>query len=243
MTVKIFNCTSLLIGLLFLVEITNARPWAYASDSSEIDAKKFDRELYHTLKSQPEFHYVDAKTDPGWGKQAITWLTDKWSKAWGWLLKGRETSKIFMILLDLAKYLSVFLLLLVVIWIIARMDSFNSNANGKTINGLDDEEAGLIAEAHFPSLIESALEKRQFALAIRYKYLYALQSMEEKGIIVWESQKTDSDYLREISNPKVQSAFEEITNWYRFVWFGKRAIDGKLFQDVDKAFERFKMQL
>ncbi len=243
MLIRIFIATSLLLICcpLIIPQKIMSISWNDPSDSASPSPVMFDRELYHSLKSHPDFQYEDTIAGPQWSKHILNWLADKWSKAWKWLLDGKEPSGFFSFLIQFVKYLSLLVLLGVIIWVIVKMESSTSRIKRKQIKQDEgDVEGKLIAKGDFAKLIQQAVEGRDFALAIRYHYLYSLQLLADKGMIVWESQKTNADYLREIKDPEVQGSFREITKWYHYFWFGKRAIDNALFKKANLVFEQFK---
>jgi hypothetical protein len=209
-------------------------------DSIPNTPSKFDRELYQSLKSHPDFQYEDTNAGPEWSKNILNWLGDAWGKAWKWLLNGKEPVGFFSFLIQLSKYLSIVLLFGVIVWVIIKMDSSTKILKNKHLVQDDEVDGELIARGDFPFLIAQAIGSRDFALAIRYHYLYSLQLLVEKNAIEWESQKTNTDYLREIKDPVVQGVFMEITKWYHYFWFGRRPIDSTLFQQANKVFEQFK---
>lgn len=99
---------------------------------------------------------------------------------------------------------------------------FTKNAKSIIDINLSEEH---IENIDLDALIKSALEKKDYRLAIRYQYLKALKTLSQKDIIDWHYEKTNLDYQREIVTPKVKSLFTEVSYLYDYIWYGEQEID------------------
>jgi len=93
-------------------------------------------------------------------------------------------------------------------------------------------------EVNFETLIEDALNQKNYRLATRYLYLLSLKLLTSKDIIEWHFDKTNSEYLNEIKNENTKSVFKRISYIYEYVWYGEFTIDEaaylKNISDFDK---------
>ena len=105
------------------------------------------------------------------------------------------------------------------------------------IVNLSEEEA-LIKEKDLPKLIQTAITDENFALAVRYYYLLLLKKLSEKEVISWQQEKTNEDYIKEISsNKKLHTDFEKLTYLYDYVWYGEFLIDQSKFTEAENNFK------
>ncbi|SFN74526.1 hypothetical protein SAMN04487989_103156 [Bizionia echini] len=86
-----------------------------------------------------------------------------------------------------------------------------------------------IQQVNFENLIKVALKEKNYRLATRYLYLKSLKNLTNKNIIDWHYDKTNSDYLNEISDDSIKQLFKRISYIYDYVWYGEFAIDENAF--------------
>lgn len=86
-----------------------------------------------------------------------------------------------------------------------------------------------IQQVDFENLIKTALKENNYRLATRYLYLKSLKNLTNKNIIDWHYDKTNSDYLNEISDDATKQLFKRISYIYDYVWYGEFAIDKDAF--------------
>lgn len=78
-----------------------------------------------------------------------------------------------------------------------------------------------IQKANFNVLINKALEENNYRIAIRYSYLLLLQQLHQKGLIQWEKQKSNFDYLLATKKQSFYNEFCDITQVYESAWYGE----------------------
>lgn len=104
-----------------------------------------------------------------------------------------------------------------------------------------DEEA-LLLHHDFDELISAAKRKDDYRLATRYYFLKLLQQLRDKNLIVFEPDKTNSRYLRELPM-NMQKAFSGIVLKYEFVWYGHYDIGWERFSGMEKEFKNFSQSI
>lgn len=70
-------------------------------------------------------------------------------------------------------------------------------------------------------LIKQAEDLGDYRLAIRYFYLLVLKTLSLKDLIKFEDDKTNSEYLSEISNTPFSENFAYTSYLYNYIWYGK----------------------
>jgi hypothetical protein len=77
-----------------------------------------------------------------------------------------------------------------------------------------------IREMDIPSLLKQALAEKNFRLAVRLYYLLLLKNLNDAGMIKWEKDKTNRDYLSELfSQENLYDDVRKLTTRYEEVWF------------------------
>jgi hypothetical protein len=100
----------------------------------------------------------------------------------------------------------------------------------------EDED---LHELHLEALLESALQQKNFRLAIRYYYLMVLKGLSSKKIIAYHKDKTNSEYLFEIENSVVKNQFSYLSYVYSYVWYGEFTVDEKSFKRAQDKYQSF----
>ena len=59
--------------------------------------------------------------------------------------------------------------------------------------------------------------------------------MSEKGIIEWDIEKTNSDYLYEIKNETRRDEFAYLSYLYNYIWYGEFELDEATFEKAKTA--------
>ncbi|MFL1013640.1 hypothetical protein [Flavisericum labens] len=97
---------------------------------------------------------------------------------------------------------------------------FTRNRN-KTVNLYNEITAENIEETDIDSFILSAEKSGDYRLAIRYYYLLVLKHLSLKNHIKFEDDKTNSEYLNEITGKPFSKDFEYTSYLYNYIWYGE----------------------
>jgi hypothetical protein len=127
------------------------------------------------------------------------------------------------------EYIVYALLAIIVLYLLIKFllqNPINSvfKTEDKAIDGFSYVEEN-IEQIDFDHLISKALKDNNYRLATRYLYLKSLKSLANKKVIEWHYDKTNSDYLNEISDHKLKTLFKRISYIYDYVWYGEFPID------------------
>ena len=124
--------------------------------------------------------------------------------------------------------------LLVRFFIGERLSSiFTKNATGIIDINLSEDH---IEQVDLNRLLKNALKENDFRLAVRYQYLISLKSLSQNGIIDWHFEKTNWDYLKEISTPAMQKLFKEVSYIYDYIWYGEQPVDAEKYKAAEIKF-------
>ena len=94
-----------------------------------------------------------------------------------------------------------------------------------------------IHQINFNAAVDEAVANRNFRLAVRLLYLQTLKRLTDGGYIDYKPDKTNRQYVRELSNSPIQTPFEQLTRQFEFVWYGDFPIDEAQFTQIRQQFQ------
>lgn len=100
-----------------------------------------------------------------------------------------------------------------------------------------------IHEMDFDKLIQDALTKKEFRLAIRLIFLQSLKLLADRQHIYWEPGKTNHDYLREVTTPELKADFAKLNYYFEWAWYGNFNISQETFNHVKDLFNHWKIKI
>jgi hypothetical protein len=197
---------------------------AAPKDTFRIEVLSFDSAVYRKLKAQKKFNYYRSTNE--------TNLLQKWKDdIYRWLrkhLKMKLTDKQF-------DRIMLFVLMLVLVSSVVflyfyKPSLFYFNRKQKWKHFLEEENI----EGHdFDYLIRQALEKGEYAEAIRLNYLKVLKLLNERELISFNPYKTVNEYVYELKRIDLKSDFKNLSRQFVYYRYGKRKASME-------AFERFR---
>jgi uncharacterized membrane protein len=103
-------------------------------------------------------------------------------------------------------------------------------------NAANVEEEIITNESDFDRLIRQALQNSNYRQAVRYQYLRTLHLLATKGMVNLAPDKTNFNYVSEITNRSYQDAFAALTLNYEYVWYGEFDIDKNIYDKIENNF-------
>ena len=205
-------------------------------DTSVIQQRSFNNSAIASFKKQPAFQYNQSR-EP---------VTSLWDRFWLWFwfkinqllnTKQGKTTAWTLLVLFVAGMVALF---------VFKFMGMNKNGifgrrSGKglqysigsdDINAIDFEEAITAAEAN-----------GNYRLSVRLLYLQVLKIISDRGFIDWQINKTNTDYVEEVSNKPWLSAFKELTNTFEYTWYGETFIDRENYLVLQQKFQTFNRNL
>ena len=92
-------------------------------------------------------------------------------------------------------------------------------------------------ERNFDAAISRAVSENNYRLAVRYMYLQLLQRLTAAGAIEFAVDKTNTEYLREITGKPYKDEVAELTRYYDYVWYGEFVIDAAAWSKLQSRFK------
>ena len=103
---------------------------------------------------------------------------------------------------------------------------------------LDDIEKDL-ENADIDKFLAEALASGNYKLAVRLYFLKTLQLLTKENLIRWEKDKTDREYLREMSSSPHGKTFRQLTHIFEATWYGDIAPESDDFVGIETRFKDF----
>lgn len=91
----------------------------------------------------------------------------------------------------------------------------------------------------FDEAIRLQLMQQQYRQAIRLLYIQLINLLKSKDYIHYSKEKTNIDYLYDLTNKDLKSQFNTITSIYNYVWYGDIEIGEEQYLRLEKSFQSF----
>lgn len=100
----------------------------------------------------------------------------------------------------------------------------------------EDED---IHDIDLESLLQNAIDNKDFRLAIRYYYLSTLKILSSNKLIDYHKDKTNSEYLFELENKEMRTQFSYLSYVYSYVWYGEFPVNENNFKVAENKYQNF----
>ncbi|MCW3091309.1 MAG: hypothetical protein JWP81_2378 [Ferruginibacter sp.] len=108
---------------------------------------------------------------------------------------------------------------------------------------LRDEAENLTMNTDYAQLIAQAVSAKNYRIAVRYHYLQSLQKLASKGAIQYAADKTNYEYVSELSGKPYKKAFTSLTLHYEYVWYGGFDVNESVFSVIQNKFIQFNSEV
>lgn len=204
----------------------------------------FDQQTIEKFKRDKAFDYSEEPVQENWWSQFKTWIWNLWLKFWHWLVGDFESGGFISFLVHMLPYVILFAILGFVVWLFYRLNpgaSFFKSKEKPDVFFSEEEE--IIKSKNIKKLIEKALAKNDYRLAVRYYYLLILKKLTDAELIHYEFDKTNSEYFSEITSEKINSGFRKVTTLYDYIWYGSFTVTETDFTKAQHAFNSLENQI
>ena len=204
---------------------------------SEIEVQKLDQDKIESYKNDKAFDYREKQEVDNWWTQFKNWLAQAFMKFINWLFGTNEANSFWAGFFNILPYLVIIAVLFLLVWLFMKVNPREMLLENEEIPqvAFTDEE-DIIHNQDIRDLINQAIKQQNFRLAIRYYYLLVLKNLSEAEYIDWESQKTNTDYSKELTDSNLREQFKVITKLYDFIWYGSFEVNQNTYQQAEKEF-------
>ena len=100
----------------------------------------------------------------------------------------------------------------------------------------DDNDETLVND--YDALLRKAHVDGNLRFAMRFLFLKTLQNLNDKDLIKYAVDKTNSVYVLELPAAK-KNEFAALALYYEYVWYGKVEIEKEVFNSIENKFNHF----
>lgn len=79
-----------------------------------------------------------------------------------------------------------------------------------------------------------------YRFAVRYRFLQLLKKLADKNIIDWNTEKTNKDYVAEMSKHALNSEFRDVSKIFEYVWYGEFEVNRESYNKFRQKFENIR---
>ena len=136
------------------------------------------------------------------------------------------------------QYILIGLMILGISWFLLRTNTnkFIHKAN-ENPNRYVEELDIRVDENILLNRLSQAENEEKWREAIRFAYLLNLKAMNAKDKIIWKEYKLSSDYLQELKDENLKSAFASMTSYFNYSWYGKRTLEKAMYEEVKTQYQ------
>jgi len=208
-------------------------------DDTPLHVQQITENDLETYKNDDAFNYIETVANDSIFQNIKRWLKNILQSIFEAIFGVGNVSGILYFIFNIVPYIILAILLFFLVKFFLKVNS-RSIISGKqklaTVKFTEDEH--IIKNEDINALISDAVAQQNFRLAIRYYYLLSLKSLTDKELIVWQQQKTNTDYISEIGTVTLKTDFKAITKIYDYVWYGEFEIDEIKFESLKAAFHK-----
>ncbi|MBX2964694.1 MAG: DUF4129 domain-containing protein [Cyclobacteriaceae bacterium] len=201
-------------------------------DTTKVEIRQLDEDVLNTLKADPDMEYGRSPSAVNLWERFKRWLNNLISSLFNAAVSANWFN-IFIVILSAIVLIYVILRLL-------KVDALNMFYTGKRAaipHGVLDED---IHAMDFDTLINDALQKNEYRLAIRLLFLKSLKLLADKQHILWQPGKTNHDYLNELTAQNLKTGFNELNFYFEYAWYGNFIINEALYKKANDLYNDWK---
>jgi hypothetical protein len=206
------------------------------ADTSDLIVRSVDDNTFNELTSGRDFQYNKRPENPDslWSR-IRTWFFDLLEK----VFQNRWASVFIRI-----AFIGIFAAALIAIINQILGGNLSSTFTGKKT----DEEFSLniseeqLQQVDYDERLQTAINQRNYKDAVRILYLKALRELSIAELIQWQADKTNSDYVRELTSHPVQKPFSMLTYFYEYVEYGDFEINESGFRKCSDIYQSLKQK-
>lgn len=210
------------IGLLFiylcLIFLSTETLYADVNDSLTISKQNWRKTVGETDFTET---YTETQTNSKFNfKPSLGWI------------KSDLTRNIFTVIV---LGILVFLLYLL---LRNKVFNFDKKITNKELYQVFDENAD-ISNLDLDSIFSKVMLEQNYRLAIRIRFLMVLKVLVSQEYLRWEKDKTNGDYIRELSKTNLILDFKHLVFIFERIWFSDVEINASDFSILNPSFTNF----
>lgn len=197
----------------------------------------FSEETIEKFQQDPDYDYSGSTAEDNWWTKFKRYLSLQWQRFLDWMFGEYEAPFLLAFFLEILPYLLLGLLLALILYLFTKMDPGNrifGTPSGGDVHFSEEEK--IIKSRDIRKLIDKAVAAENYRLAVRYHFLYILQQLSRRELVIYDTAKTDEEYVLEIKDPQLQGRFKRLNRIYDFVWYGNFSTTASDYQKIKSEF-------
>ena len=205
-------------------------------DSAAISQLHFSDSAFNAYSNNKDFQY----------ETKIVETPSLWDRFWAWLWKlyadimSSTAGRITMKLLYWVVGIGAVIFFVYKVTRMNRLAMFSKDSTNAMPYNIDSEDIHAIP---FDEAINEALQNGNYRLAIRLLYLQNLKLLADKDLILWQPNKTNTDYLHELTNDSTKQVFKNVTNIFEYAWYGSHTVSNHDYSIMKDELTNFQNRL
>lgn len=190
---------------------------------SSVKTRKLNETDLNRIRQDEDYWYANEKL-PEKEKPSATAPGKSWVDIIFWILVGGG----FIALL---------------IWFLTSSNIFLFRKRSATIPLESETIEENIYELDFEKEIHKAVKAGNYRMAVRMLYLQLLRNLSEREIIRYSTDKTNSQYLSQLSGTSYYNEFFTLTRHFDYIWYGEFPLTQDGYVLLEKDFRQFNSRL
>jgi hypothetical protein len=117
----------------------------------------------------------------------------------------------------------------------------NKKISGSAIDqGQENED---IEATNWDKLLQQAMAANDTRMAVRYRYMWLLQLLQQASLIQYRNDKTNYDNYTELHETQYRQPFKQLSRLYEYAWYGNFTLSSAAYNDYLAHFDHLKNQL
>jgi hypothetical protein len=194
----------------------------YGEQPDTIELRAVPAGVVDSLKNDDAFWYANAKLKKEREESNTANGTPKWIKTAVWVI-----------------IIAAFLAALIWYLVSSNIVIFARTQKQIMTEKEDEELEEDIFHINYQREIEKAIAGANHRLAVRLMFLRLLRNLSDKKVIQYRPERTNFDYLSQLSPTGYYNDFFKLARNYEYVWYGKFDISPEAFATIKNDFEIF----
>jgi hypothetical protein len=132
----------------------------------------------------------------------------------------------------------------VLIWFLILSDVRLFRKRPKVLaNGSEPVSSEDLFSIDYDLQLQKAIEANDYRLGVRLMYLHVLRLMADKEIIAYKMERTNSEYLLQVSQTGYYTGFARLTRNFEYVWYGNFTITKPIFDNIRQGYSGLRNKL
>ncbi len=220
---------SLVFDSLLIEDLDNP-DFAGPADTLQVTHRNFSKARVDSLKADQELNYTQPPTvaESLWDR-FLRWLNWIFST----LFENATTSNLGRFLMYTGLLIAIISLIMMILKVNAFRVFYSGADTGKLPYQVFHEN---IHEMDFDKLLQEATDKKEYRLATRLVFLYALKLLSDHHLIDFTPGKTNHDYVAELQPGELKTGLNELSFYFDYAWYGNFAITEVQYQKIKNTF-------